>query len=378
MPNLNTAKFTLTGMGMKRSLKDRLDDGFLNVMSFGATGDGTTPDNVAIQAALDAAGGSAIGDAEGSASATTTGKIIRFPPGQYKITQPLVFKRLFGANLIGAGRHQTRLFWSGPEVMGEGDTSDLSTPISSLIEAKDSQHVRIEGMTLDAGGVQDNVYRLMRYSTAPYHSSGTDGHYRDVHFTNGANTGVLAWGDTFASEQLYENCAFTNCPVYGVRIIQANALNHNFYNCYFANNGSGYDQVVGGCGKFYGCRFYNNSVVDIHHQQAAAAIIYCYSTSKNFASADGTILGCRHDGPVGGFFYTSSINVIPGDVGAGGWRTGTDGASVECIGNYSTNGNLIGNSSAHVMLTGNRFDNASYLGGLEAGSIVRVDGVPYP
>ena len=275
MPNLNTAKFTLTGMGAKRSLKDRLDDGFLNVMSFGATGDGTTADNVAIQAALDAAGGSAIGDAQGTVSATTTGKIISFPPGQYKITQPLVFKRLFGANLIGAGRHQTRLFWSGPEVMGEGDTSDLSTPISSLIEAKDSQHVRIEGMTLDAGGVQQCVYRLMRYAAAPYNSSGTDGHYRDVHFTNGRTTGVLAWGDVFGSEQLYENCAITNCPTYGVRVIQANALNHNFYNCYFANNGSGYDEIVGGCGK--GWRRTSSCLMRIQSGQRSArkcAMIY--------------------------------------------------------------------------------------------------------
>ena len=191
MPNLNTAQFTLEDAVTKRSLGARLDDQWLSVKDFGATGNGTTDDTTAIQLAFNTLYGSP-GAPQGSAGVLTSKKLY-FPAGDYKISQPLTLNHSYGATLVGAGSFQTRLFWSGPEVGGEPDPSEPGNPISSLLEAKAAYHTHIEGMTLDASSVQDCAFRSMRFSAA-IPSNGTDGYFRDVHFTNAVTGDVLGRG----------------------------------------------------------------------------------------------------------------------------------------------------------------------------------------
>jgi len=364
MPNLNTARFTLSGMVTKRSIKDRLDDRHLTVKDFGATGNGTTDDTSAIQAAFNTLYGSP-GSPQGETGSTLTSKVLRFPAGDYKISQPLTLNRSYGATLIGAGSNQTRLFWSGAEVEGSQDydgATPVGPPISALIEAKDSWHQHIEGMTLDAGGVQDVALRLMRFGNSPNHQSGSDGYYRDVCFTNATSNNILAGGEALASERLYESCSFTNCPGNGIFLSHANALNHSFYNCYFANNGGGYKQFVGGCGVFSGCRFHNNTSFDIHHQQSTITVEACHSTSRNFAILNGAITACRHDHASPGVFWSPSFTPptlgLPYDAPT---TCFADSPYVCLTGNHSTNGVLSTlNAGGYAVLMGNRFDNAAY------------------
>jgi hypothetical protein len=68
---------------------------FRNVKDFGATGDGSTDDTAAINAAITA--GSRCG--QGCDSSTTTPALIYFPPGTYSISAPLV--QLYYTQFVG-------------------------------------------------------------------------------------------------------------------------------------------------------------------------------------------------------------------------------------------------------------------------------------
>jgi hypothetical protein len=373
MANLNTAQFTLTGMTEKRSLGARLDERFLTVKDFGATGDGTTNDRASIQAAFDYCFGTEA-DPHGESDAVLN-KVLFFPAGDYKVAgAPLQLNNVHGGRLIGAGSHQTRIFWSGAEV-----TDDDS--VSALLEGRTIQYMNIEGMTLDASGIQDVVYRLMSFP-ALNPNGGTGGSYRDVHFTNGAITGVLgggqggASGSTLCSEQTFTKCRFTNCPSYGVRTGHQNALNYSFFSCYFANCGTAYSSPQGGAGTIRGCRFHSNTL-DIACTQAQTSVEGCYSTSRHFASTDGVIKSCRHVHASPGVFWTPAINHIPVDgISGPPWvGSGTSTARALLEGNYSSNGyfhDQTGGSFIHLMA--NTFDNPNYLDDLHATVTVWEDG----
>ena len=352
MPNINTANFALTGMTTKRTLATRLGDQWLSVKDFGATGDGTTSDHVAIQLAINTLFGSP-GSPQGDAGSTVTSKMLYFPAGNYKISQPLTLNRAYGLTLVGAGSMQTRIFWSGAEVKGEADFQEpsfIGPPISSLIEAKDCWHVHVQGITLDASHVQQVVWRMMRYGDRlpnGWHQSGSDGYFRDVTFTNAALNGVWAAGEALSSEQTFIGCSFTNCTQYGHVLGHQNALNHSFYNCYFANNGVAMYQIGGGGGAVLGCQFVNNATWDISYTELSLIISNCTSTSTNFASVDGIIISCSHTG--NGIFWTRHA-------------PGTATGMMICKGNYSTSSYFdSANEDSSLYLIGNDFLNANYL-----------------
>lgn len=81
----------------------------INVKAFGAVGNGAADDTVAIQAAINAATGSA-------APASTTRQPVNpvyFPPGTYKITSDLIIRSVSGFRMMGAGIAQTTINASG-------------------------------------------------------------------------------------------------------------------------------------------------------------------------------------------------------------------------------------------------------------------------
>lgn len=118
----------------------RIFDGPIDVKWFGATGDGSTDDTTAIQAAIN------------------TGNSIYIPPGTYKTTSTL--------NLITVANHGQKITGAGPLALaGTGTNCTIiqptaavstifrldGTPFSSWV-----QHVTIEDMTLDMANMTDN------------------------------------------------------------------------------------------------------------------------------------------------------------------------------------------------------------------------------
>ena len=82
---------------------------WINVMSYGATGNGSTDDTAAIQAAINAA--------TGAADPTTTTRVpvapVYLPPGIYKVTTDLMIRSVLNFKLVGAGSGQTIIYASG-------------------------------------------------------------------------------------------------------------------------------------------------------------------------------------------------------------------------------------------------------------------------
>lgn len=102
----------------------------VNVVDYGAVGDGVADDTAAIQAAIDAAFAMTGIDFGGTFGATR-GATVYFPPGVFITTTPLKYKS--GVSLKGAGMYTSRLFnnstdlfaWGANEIVFDSRTSDI-------------------------------------------------------------------------------------------------------------------------------------------------------------------------------------------------------------------------------------------------------------
>ena len=176
---------------------------------------------------------------------------------------------MFGGVIIGAGSHQTRLFWEGDEVLT--DRTWRGDDCSAMLSCYTCMLMQMEGFTIDAGDVQQIAMRSVEHPVlVGGYGIGHDAYYRDIHFTNtheyGSSRpadGHLCAGAAMGSERLYVNCRFTN-HTYGVVPNGANSVNHNFYGCYFANCTTGVWSTTGGQCMFDACRFHNNSYFDVN------------------------------------------------------------------------------------------------------------------
>jgi hypothetical protein len=367
-------------------LGDRLQGHWISVKDFGAVGDGIADDTAEIQATFDYAfgpEGAEHGENPGQhpdeeetvsgALGSGANRIVFFPAGNYKVTEILKLNWVYGCNLIGAGSHQTRIFWSGVEKFEEADLSTNSSDNgrSTVLSMRTCWHSHLEGITLDASDVQElALHGISSYQFkqgSPWYNwenSGHEGIMRDMHFTRATNTGCFINGIAMGSERSFLNCRFTENGSDGFLVVSQNALNHWFYACQFKNNGShGYNQLGGGGGIMLGCSFEGN-LIDIHHYEITWKVIGCTSTSLNFCSAGGAIIGNRHVNASPGVFWTGDIAVLPEDDGDPSWLTGGSHRVVVIKGNYSSNGFMAPagiDAERRVHLMGNVFDNPDYL-----------------
>ncbi len=130
---------------IQRTVQERLDD-VVSVRAFGATGDGTTDDTLAIQRAIDQL---YLNDStKGSVSSRT--KLV-FEAGIYKITQPLRIPPY--ANLIGAGKDKTVIRQTGAfavaYTVGSDSTPGVYTTTSTMTSLNQPQYIELTGMTLE-------------------------------------------------------------------------------------------------------------------------------------------------------------------------------------------------------------------------------------
>lgn len=147
---------TATGGNTARTLSDRFAD-TINVLDYGATGDGVTDDTTAIQNALD------------------TRKSVYFPPGKYLVTSELTMNR--NCSILGAASDlypntdQTGSISSNASIIkwGGGAHSNSVLRVSKLAVGtaftsafNDSLYgVRIQGITIDGNDLAD--YGLYGY-----------------------------------------------------------------------------------------------------------------------------------------------------------------------------------------------------------------------
>ncbi len=113
-----------------RKYQRRLSGTVRNVVEFGATGDGTTDDTAAIQAAIDVGAG-----------------VVYFPPGTYLVT---ALTRPGGVTLQGAGDPHTRIRAAAPTA------AIIDSPVSSYSLSPSERRGGVKAMRID-GTSRDSV-----------------------------------------------------------------------------------------------------------------------------------------------------------------------------------------------------------------------------
>lgn len=110
-------------------------DSIYDVKAFGAVGDGTTDDTVAVQAALDAARSFSVTQAIGNG-------VVWFPEGIYKISSSLSIVYSVGLKIQGAGHDGYGQFSMGPTIRFTGATGPV-------LDANRSSGLTIQGIRFE-------------------------------------------------------------------------------------------------------------------------------------------------------------------------------------------------------------------------------------
>jgi hypothetical protein len=204
-----------------------IEGAFVNVLDYGATGDGVTDDTAAIQAAIDVA--------------SQTGRTVFFPAGTYIATPATALP--WEGTPIGEGLMTTAFVMrSNMSVCGEigsviklaNNCSTLATPKRLALFFTNSQlsNVEFSGLIFDMNGVNNRISpsapaSFNRYTQAAIHVSGTI-------------SGVAARIDN----AIVENCQFLNTAgVTCIGLAQSNSAgvvlgkNWKIVNNLFKNNG---------------------------------------------------------------------------------------------------------------------------------------------
>lgn len=212
----------------------RIFDGPLNVRWFGAKGDGTTPDDTAIQAAL-------------AAVYNAYSRELRFPPGFYVVSSTLTITpaTYCGIILRGEGPDSTRIWYSGTGVA-------VSTNLLSGFAMSD--------IAIEQRGTQGTGTGLLLGATG----EGSQTHLGELQRLDvmGFDIGIQAgdWtGNTAASEIHYTMVNLTNCNV-GWTSQSFNTIDHIFTLSGAAGCGVGFQISVCLAVHFRGGSFSGNGI----------------------------------------------------------------------------------------------------------------------
>jgi hypothetical protein len=255
-----------------------------------AIGDGVVDDTAALQAALDAL-------KDGYDNPNT----IYLPPGTYRITRTLRWKRLYGKRIIGHGR-KTRILWDG---------NGRSPPVMFHSDGVTSG-VLFEGIAWD--GAAKAEVGVNHCSSNQYESRIT---HRHEAFYNMGTGIVTSYSDYFPCKQataevLFDNCLFVDCGQ-GVAFGSYNALDNTVSDCGFYSCRRG---VANNVGNVYVrcCHFQGSLDADILTHVGDNSALRCTSVgSKRFLHGGGNLFvmeDCHVDG------WTSSRGAVQRQVTA--------------------------------------------------------------
>ncbi len=312
--------------------------------TYGAVGDGSTDDTVAIQSALNAAYGSP-SSPHGGLNAVAN-RAVCFPPGDYRITSPLLLRSVRGAHIYGAGRFTTRI----QNISG-----------GNVFTTNGFEYSRVERMELvtSGSGVAFDLDWDNTGSTALQSNTFSDLYIEGG--TYGIRIGVSGY---MGSENSFLNCFFAGGSVAGLGVMNYNALQQTVVGGNFQSCVIGIWIHAGSAPIIHGVGFQAQTDTDIAVDNSAGD---CYSiqgcrseSSPNFLrlhnGSAAHVGGCSQLAPSAGVFayIEAGSNIFPGSL---------------CVDNcYSLNGIFTANGKLY--LRGNFFGNAAYLGSF-AGTVVQ-------
>lgn len=291
------ANTNVTGVtaAMLRSALAKFAD-VTSVKDYGATGDGTTDDTTAIQAAIDA------------------GKnVLFFPEGTYKITAPLNIPTGAGMTLMGAGFNETVLAGTGTfaSIINIGSTAAQTTR-GTIANMK---------LSVTSGTINYGIYgsRVDHWSFIRVYATGFA--------LAGISTGY-GWSNNFL------DCEMSNNAGHGLKL--------------------NVDHLTGGNNviNIWGCRIFNNTLHGIFGISGSGIVIDGCTIETNAAGGiylrafDSVKINSYFEGNTAtGYVFTTPSRTIKADIILnGGANDVTMGTGTPCTG--------ITIESCHVTITG--------------------------
>jgi hypothetical protein len=215
-------------------MPDRLAE-IRNVKDFGAVGDGSHDDTTSIQAAFDAAFGTANDPHD---QGPEPNKAVYFPAGNYKITAPLRITKVRTGRIFGDGQFASSIVWSGNGYNGNTLGGNANPNLSCMLEANGLARAHLSDLGFSFSNSQSKNTACV-YTYTNITSTSVD--FQNVCFagaTYGVVSGPASPNSNNTSEYHYTGCTFTLCGTAGVILSGANTLNHNFVNCSISNCGN--------------------------------------------------------------------------------------------------------------------------------------------
>lgn len=241
-----------------------LPEGWVSVKDYGATGDASTDDAAAIQAAINALDVFMTGSGGG-----VSGGVLYFPPGEYRIESTIDIHRFSGL-VIGNGSGNSPEFVSGP-----GSASVIKWAGSAgepMIKISDSWQVKFSNLRFEGNNTNTPLAGLEFYAPSPgdpaphdSNSSGTNEYLvvEDCYFgvyawtTSGTYRGLMTngiliqdpGGNGNNDQFFFSRCVFSGQDsgienLSGIKITSTQSIWGSTQNCFFNRLGGGVDTVA--------------------------------------------------------------------------------------------------------------------------------------
>ena len=230
----------------------------VNVKDFGATGDGTTDDTLAIQAAIDEIEAYTQPDQH-------VGAGLFFPPGDYRVTTTLTFDQMSGLIISGSGaRHSQSATWNSRHT-GTRIIADFGGSSIPVFEFTDCSMITMEQLTIK-GNVADSAVNAAAScvqlnsgfgaGTAQWRLLGCVFEYAENLFRCGGG-GAQALQD---GNLEFSTCLFRFAGNAGLQTNHEQSVNHLCDGCMFLETPRAFDFEGGGLSAV-NTRIYNVDVV---------------------------------------------------------------------------------------------------------------------
>jgi hypothetical protein len=249
----------------------------LNVKNFGALGDGSHNDGPNIQAALNAI------------QESQSHRALYFPHGLYYTSQVLYITNTSGVNIFGDGMYNgSTIAYNGPNNAGNTEAAlGAGQEVTPVLMLNGCKYSSFENLNISPipGPNTAGIYIYFNNTKGPTHSN----YWKNILVDGGIlqNSCQTCWLVGYGvlglcSEQTYINCGANNANLFGWRIVAANALNNNLFNC-----GGTFNNVWASCPtgsmNIIGASLAANTI-DIEPGQTPMAIIGCRTESSQFVN----------------------------------------------------------------------------------------------
>jgi hypothetical protein len=294
--NLITASVTPHG-SIPRPIGDYLAlTNIINVKNYGAKGNGTDNDKLAIQAAFDAAFGTTASPHGGADSPPSSGyyanKAVYFPPGKYITDAPLTLRSVESGLIFGAGTLLSLIY--------------NTTTGSTCIQTNGCSRTTFRDMGFQVAAGSSSVAFSLGWD-----NTGSPALTRNV-FQNCLMTGDygldLGPNGYMGSEDLIIGCTIQNCATAGIKSSNGNMLDVSVIGCSISNCGIGIYIQTGAIENIQQCSFAGNTVDIQANSNTVTNVMACRTESATFITGIGTwnVESCNQSAGVG--FFLKDVN----------------------------------------------------------------------